>query len=505
MICLVGGAGGDALSAWLFRPSDEKTKGEAHTRGSAHDVDEHPLASDQTPATRTWRELVAPIALLVILGAMTAFMAVDNLVLTRTERGWVSHSRDVIEATQEVFSSAAQVESAQRAYAFNGDASFLQHFDADCAAVAAEGAKLRALVADSPAQGARVDRLIASLNERVAVSRQRVALYRAGHAQEARSSNPGEGKAAMDRARAAVAEIMQSENSLLAARTARANRYEFIGFVVALLVSTLAILGLAAQMLLMARANRQLATAVGDREVAESSLRGSEAGYRAIFANSADLLSVIDVADDGTFRMGEVNPAYEQATGVTTAMVRGVELRFMAREPESARLIEHLRRVVAGGVPVFTRDPVNLARGRRIWESILVPVRNDEGRVDRILASSRDVTEREESQERLRRAQRMEAVGHLTGGVAHDFNNILQVIRGNLELIASAVSDPEAIRAPEKRAARRRPRRGAHAPAAGLRPPPAARAAGWSTSAGWSTTWRRCSAARWARLSRSRP
>jgi len=93
----------------------------------------------------------------------------------------------------------------------------------------------------------------------------------------------------MDRARTAVAEIMQSENSLLAARTARANRYELTGFVVALLVSVFAIIGLAAQMLVMARANRQLARAVGEREAAESSQRESEAGYRAIFASSADL------------------------------------------------------------------------------------------------------------------------------------------------------------------------------------------------------------------------
>ncbi|HXQ11918.1 MAG TPA: response regulator [Caulobacteraceae bacterium] len=395
-------------------------------------------------ATREWRDLVAPVALLLVLAAMTAFMALDNLVLTRTERGWVSHSRDVIEATQGLFSSAVEVESAQRAYAFNGDAAFLEHFDADAAAVGVEGARLRALVADNPPQRARVALLIASLDARVALSRQRVALYRAGQTAQALAANPGEGKAAMDRARAAVAEIMQSENGLLAARTARANGYEFIGFVVALLVSALAIVGLAAQMLLMARANRQLARAVGEREAAESSQRESEAGYRAIFANSADLLSVIDVSADGGFRIAELNPAYEQATGVKTDMLRGVEVRFMAREPESTRLVEHLQRVVAGGVPVFTRDPVNLLGGRRIWESILVPVRNDEGRIDRIVASSRDVTEREESQARLRRAQRMEAVGHLTGGVAHDFNNILQIIRGNLELVASAVSDPEA-------------------------------------------------------------
>ena len=109
--------------------------------------------------------------------------------------------------------------------------------------------------------------------------------------------------------------------------------------------------------------------------------------------------------------------------------------------PQARRLVAHLQNVVAGGKPVFTRDRVNLAIGQRVWESILVPVRNAVGQVERVVASSRDVTEREQAQARLRQAQRMEAVGHLTGGVAHDFNNLLQVIRGNLELIAAQVKD----------------------------------------------------------------
>src|SRR5579864_8391419 len=126
MICLVPGAGRGEVSAWLFCASDEE-----------------PIARPSFPRIRP--DLVAPIALLLMLAAMTAFMALDNLVLTRTERGWVSHSRDVIEATQGLFSSAVEVESAQRAYAFNGDPVFLQHFDADSAAVAAGAAKLRTL------------------------------------------------------------------------------------------------------------------------------------------------------------------------------------------------------------------------------------------------------------------------------------------------------------------------------------------------------------------------
>ena len=398
----------------------------------------------KAPSRFHWLNLAAPIALLVVLAAMTVFLAIDHLVLTRAERGWVNHSRDVIETTQSLFSSAVEVESAQRAYDIGGDARYLDHFDADCAVVAKTGAKLRTLVMDSPEQTARVDRLVDSLTQRVAVSRMRVELYRSGHADEARTSHQGVGKAAMDRARAAVAEIMVSENALLARRTAAASRDEFIGFIIAISVSGLALVGLAALMGLMMVANRRLEHEVGEREAAQAAHRDSEARYQAIFANTADLLSVIDVLPDGVFHMAEVNPAYERVTGLTTAQVRGVDLRRMAAEPDANALVAQLQRVVASGKPAFTRDRVDLPSGRRVWESILAPLRNDAGRIDRILISSRDVTDREQSQERLRRAQRMEAVGHLTGGVAHDFNNILQVIRGNLELIAAKVKDREA-------------------------------------------------------------
>ncbi len=390
-----------------------------------------------------WFSWAAPVVLLVVLAVMTIFLAVDHLVLTRAERGWVSHSRDVIEATQSLFSSAVEVESAQRAYNFGGDPSYLDHFDADRAAVAATGARLRALVKDSPEQSRRVERLVDSLTERVAVSKARVDLYRAGRANEARNGSRGIGKAAMNRARAAVADIMASEDTLLAGRTASANRDELAGFLIAISVSGLAIVGLAALMSVTAAANRRLEHEIAEREVAQAAQRDSEARYRAIFANTAELLSLIDVLPDEVFRMAEVNPAYERATGLTTAQVRGVNLRRMAREPEANALVAQLRRVVEDGQPALTRDRVDLPGGQRIWESMLVPLRNDAGRIDRILISSRDVTDREQSQERLRRAQRMEAVGHLTGGVAHDFNNILQVIRGNLELIAAKVKDRE--------------------------------------------------------------
>jgi signal transduction histidine kinase/ActR/RegA family two-component response regulator len=77
----------------------------------------------------------------------------------------------------------------------------------------------------------------------------------------------------------------------------------------------------------------------------------------------------------------------------------------------------------------------------RIWAA---PMRRPDGSTDRVIALAEDVTERKSLGEQLRQAQKMEAIGQLTGGLAHDFNNILTIVITNAALMATELKPEQA-------------------------------------------------------------
>ena len=78
---------------------------------------------------------------------------------------------------------------------------------------------------------------------------------------------------------------------------------------------------------------------------------------------------------------------------------------------------------------------------RRLVSLVVTPMR-DSGAVRGWLIIALDISERREMEDRLRQAQKMDALGHLAGGVAHDFNNMLAGIMGYAELLVLEASGP---------------------------------------------------------------
>ena len=169
-----------------------------------------------------------------------------------------------------------------------------------------------------------------------------------------------------------------------------------------------------------------------ERKRGEEALRASEAHHRTILENIGDAVFIADPQG----RYLDVNPRACELTGYSRDEL--LQLTVSDTYPAQDRDAAALRIVdVAGGRAAVTERPLLRKDG-----AILVVESNARRLSDgRLLGAVRDITERKRLEEQLRQAQKMEAVGRLAGGVAHDFNNVLTAIFGYADLLNEELPD----------------------------------------------------------------
>ena len=194
---------------------------------------------------------------------------------------------------------------------------------------------------------------------------------------------------------------------------------------------------------------------ISDRKrIAEELRRANEELHRRTAEQLGEyrsrLASIIDSSDDAILSKelnGTItswNKGAERIYGYTPEEVVGKHISLLTPSDRPNEISEILQKIAAGE-SIEHYESVRVAKdGRQLSVSISVsPLRDAAGEIVGASAIAHDITAQKRAEGQLRQSQKMEAIGRLAGGVAHDFNNILAIINACTEFLRDRI-DPAA-------------------------------------------------------------
>ncbi|MFZ0774657.1 MAG: PAS domain S-box protein [Candidatus Sulfotelmatobacter sp.] len=158
------------------------------------------------------------------------------------------------------------------------------------------------------------------------------------------------------------------------------------------------------------------------------------------------LASIIDSSEDAILSKdlnGTItswNKGAERIYGYTPAEIVGKHISLLIPSDRPGEIPEILRKIARGESTEHIESIRVTKDGRHLNVSISVsPLRNASGEIVGASAIARDITAQKRAEGQLRQSQKMEAIGRLAGGVAHDFNNILAIINACTEFLRDRI------------------------------------------------------------------
>ncbi len=181
---------------------------------------------------------------------------------------------------------------------------------------------------------------------------------------------------------------------------------------------------------------------ITDQRRAEKALKQSKLYAEKVVESANAMIVVLD--DEGLVKV--VNKTTLTVTGYTRdELLHRNWFDILVPRDRYPEVRDAFQRLPDNGLPEELENPILTKTG----EEHIISWRNtelkDEGRPKSFICYGIDITERKQLEKQLLQSQKLEAVGQLAGGVAHDFNNMLTVILGHAEMIQSKPRTDEAV------------------------------------------------------------
>jgi len=188
------------------------------------------------------------------------------------------------------------------------------------------------------------------------------------------------------------------------------------------------------------KVNQQLQEEIAEHEKAEEKL------LKLTQAIEESPVSIIITDLQGNIEY--VNPNFCRVSGYTMEEVIGRNSSLLQYAGEiPPEIYNKIKETITAG-NVWQGELCSKKKtGEAYWEYISIsPIKNSQGIITNFMAIAEDVTERQKLEEQLRQSQKLEGIGQLAGGVAHDFNNILTAIIGYAHLTMMKMNEDDPSR-----------------------------------------------------------
>ena len=185
---------------------------------------------------------------------------------------------------------------------------------------------------------------------------------------------------------------------------------------------------------------KELRQEINERRRAEEALRASEQKYRTMIEQSNDMIWTLDTEGNFTY----FNKRTEEFSGHRFEDWQGKPFAAFIVEKDLSLAMEVFQKTL-NGEPQHYEVRIKKLDGDILILSVNTAPIFKAGAVVGTVNFGRDITERKQLEEQLRQSQKMEAIGRLAGGVAHDFNNILTGIQGYVDLILMELQEDDPL------------------------------------------------------------